>query len=135
MEFERIKQGDEIVLSYYPAQEVEPLEFRYERELPERMRGKETENDETEWQIAQRRRGRSGWKRGVAIVLCIAFAATCVTAGGWQFLKGREIAPTTPDEGEHGDNGSFQFKYETERTETASGMSLRSNLAEVRRDA
>ena len=118
MEFERIEQGDEIVLSYCPTQEMEPLEFRYERELPERMRGKEADGRESERQIKSNRRGRAGWKQGVAIILCVAFAATCVTAGGWKFIKDRETIPPTSDGNEaDGNGGSFQFKYETEKTE------------------
>lgn len=41
MEYKRIENGEEIILTYCPARQVEMVELRYERELPERMRAQE----------------------------------------------------------------------------------------------
>ena len=43
MEYKRVENSEEIVLTYCPARQVEAVELRYERDLPERMRAREQE--------------------------------------------------------------------------------------------
>lgn len=43
MEYKRVENSEEIVLTYCPAKQVDAVELRYERDLPERMRAREQE--------------------------------------------------------------------------------------------
>ena len=45
MEYRRTENNEEIVLAYCPARQVEAIELRYERDLPERMRVREEETE------------------------------------------------------------------------------------------
>ena len=41
MEYTRIEQENEVILTYRPAEDIQPVILRYERDLPERMRPQE----------------------------------------------------------------------------------------------
>ena len=43
MEYTKIEQGNEVVLTYRPTEKITPVILSYERELPERMRPEEPE--------------------------------------------------------------------------------------------
>ena len=41
MEYTRIEQENEVILTYRPAEDIQPVVLRYERDLPELMRPQE----------------------------------------------------------------------------------------------
>lgn len=96
MEYKRIECGEEIVLTYCPAQQVEAVELRYERELPESLRKQPVQESPAEQEAEVRRTVRAvdeltepkGGKRRSyltlsAIILCFALMIGGIGFGIW----------------------------------------------------
>lgn len=110
MEYQRIEQSGEIVLSYCPARQAEEVELRYERQLPERMREEEPADviaevspAAAEEQMLPKKKKRRTWVVVTAVVLCFSLAIGCVGAGLWGIAQTlTQLLPEvmTPGDGE-----------------------------------
>lgn len=106
MEYKRIEQENEVVLTYCPTERVQPVVLRYERELPQYLR-EDRENQEgdsleqlvpvspiperpvpsvSSELMIPKRRGRRNWIAGLVTTLCLILAIGCVVAGIWWAL-------------------------------------------------
>lgn len=97
MEYTRIEQENEVVLTYRPTEEIQPVVLRYERELPGRMAVtsepsapiKEPEPAEridrkaVAEELQTPRRKKRGWLTGFLTALCLLVSFGCVGAGIW----------------------------------------------------
>ena len=123
MEYQRIEQGGEIVLTYCPEKQVEAIEFRYERELPERMRkeGPAVEIAAAEKPAAERvvrvadeltapKRAKPRTALTLAtITLCFLMAFSCIGVGIWSVIDSfRDWVVITPDIGGNPNNNGGQ---------------------------
>ena len=123
MEYRRTENNEEIVLSYCPARQVEEIELRYERDLPERMRVQEKElcaeeivqrhtvsdvSDLTEPKHGKRR----SWITLSAILVSFALIVGGIGAGIWGIVDTASnffsaiIIPDGNDGGDNNGNGN-----------------------------
>lgn len=143
MEYKRIEQENEVVLSYCPADHEKSVVLRYERELPERMlaqekaapeKGREDGNAPREEttpsevvRLQTPRKKKRGWLPALVTTLCLAVAVGCVgaglwwLAGDWDELLGIPVDATKrPDTGGstvQPDVPEGAYRDETERSE------------------
>ncbi len=118
MEFNRIEQGNEVVLTYCPSHAVSEIELRYEHELPRRMKAEPFETVEEPRSVpesdpyAVRHRRERRWIIAIVISLIVVVLAGGVIAGVWLYQQSQK--PFTPNvvvppgwevtEGEDGEN-------------------------------
>ena len=126
MEYTRIEQENEVILTYRPAEDIQPVILRYERDLPERMRPQEPKAEPSPLPTAEPVREKvyaaealqtpAKRKRNVLAclltTLCFLLAVGCVGAGIWWIaddvsfmLSYGEIAPE-PSGGSNGNSGN-----------------------------
>ena len=128
MEFKRIEQDGEVVLTYCPSCVQNEVELRYEHELPQRMKTELTAEEETAdvpeaaERYARRRRRRRRWIIAIVIALVAATAVGGTIMGVWLFQQSQKsFSPTiVPDWNvpENGGGGSQQDKKKDLETDT-----------------
>lgn len=150
MEYQRIENENEVILTYCPTEPVEAVVLRYERELPERMRETAQENviaaeepvacegADRETEDALRRRAqRSHTRKTVATtVLCLTLALGCVCGGLWSLAGNPEdlIRSFWSQDGVQDNSGDGatvlpdvsggEYRDETERSEEETTIEL-----------
>lgn len=100
MEDYRLEEQKEIVLTYRPGERIEPVELRYERELPERMRPQRAQADpgplperreEPAWHTAiappEKKKGSGNWGARIFVVVSVLVLVTCLGLGGWYVMQ------------------------------------------------
>ena len=99
MEYRRTENKEEIVLAYCPARQVEEIELRYERELPEQMRRQVEESSTVNATLVQPRAARTtdelmepkggkrrSWITLVALLVCFALVIGGIGTGIWWII-------------------------------------------------
>jgi len=111
METYYAEQTGEIVLTYCPAEKVEPVTLRYERELPERMRKPEptflekiraaaAADDDPEWLFEfEEEEKPKKWLTRIFVCLSVAVILVCLGLGIWLLIRdgGSRREPLPPD--------------------------------------
>ena len=133
MEYRRTENNEEIVLAYCPARQIEEVEFRYERELPEWMRRQTEEANHAEVaaqeappvsaaaaELMEPKGGkRRSWITLGAILVCFALVIGGIGTGIWWLVDTAIdsfaviVLPSDGSSGENGGSGSDDSDNET----------------------
>lgn len=98
------EQQKEIVLTYRPGEQVEPVQLSYQRALPQGMLPP-PEPPEPAWRVAiapPEKQRRSGWGMILFVVLSVAVVLVCLGAGIYYFAVNGFPSPA-PSRGERGE--------------------------------
>ena len=100
MDFQKNTYDEEIVLTYRPAQQVKPVELRYECELPERLKAAGPVPAEPlpadKGAPLSKQKKRSALKVVASIILCVSIALGSVGFGLWCIVD--SVVRTIPSE-------------------------------------
>lgn len=100
MEFKRIEQENEVVLTYCPSCAYSEVELRYEQELPQRMKSESAAVDpavsaqEMTGICDKRRRRKRRWIAAILISLAVVLTVGGVITGVWLFQQSQK--PSVP---------------------------------------
>ena len=81
------EQQKEIVLTYRPGEQVEPVQLSYQRDLPQRMQPAPAA-PEPAWRAAiapPEKQRRSGWGMALFVVLSVLVVLVCLGVGFYYF--------------------------------------------------
>ena len=134
MDENHLEQQKEIVFTYRQADQAEPVQLRYERPLPERMRQEPEEEtvwieapaDDAPWRMAiapPEKPAKGRWSVRLFVGTCLLAALVCLGAGiwyvgqyGWTLPKDRE--PDLPGSGLPEGGDRYYWDYDVSSGET-----------------
>lgn len=127
MEYNLFDQPQEIVLTYRPGDQIEPVQLRYERELPEGMRRAAASQESplqasggpapAPWRSAiapPERAGKGRWGVRLFVAISLLVALICLGVGIWYIQQSRTASGShRPGSGsDSGQDGTVRPPYE-----------------------